>query len=223
MINWLHPHYKWAPEFITHSIMDSLQRCVSHQVTSAGTGPAATSLGSNRTPAGAPARRWGQIKRVVIRLNVPHFTASHSFTAKHCSLPGGPSHWQVLFLCVCIPPCSQAHLELIFCSSSAWCDFSVLSNIVDLKFFFPFISFISWWVYGPNGVFSDLFLLCQSSRIRRVSRSLGRTAHNTLHGWAVLANVHKYGQFVSGFGLHIKCEFLHMKCSFYNADGDNYC
>lgn len=41
-------------------------------------------LSSNETPAGFSESRCHQIKRGLITLNTPHFTASHSFAAKHC-------------------------------------------------------------------------------------------------------------------------------------------
>lgn len=73
------------------------------------------SISLNRIPAGVSARHWGQINRALIRLNAPHFTASHSFAVKHCSvLPWGMSDWQALIVCVCIQSCLRAHLESIF-------------------------------------------------------------------------------------------------------------
>lgn len=154
MINWLHLHYKWAQELIMQSIVDSPQRRFRWRQ-AAPTSPV-TSIDWDRTPpAGASARRRGQIGRVLIGLNAPHFTAGRSFTVKRCSTPPGTSHWQVPFFCT-----SHARRHILswfFCRYKLCGAPPVHVNTLHLSYSFATsftlvlertYSFIWWWVYG---------------------------------------------------------------------------
>ena len=105
-------------------------------------------------PAGLSARHWGQINRALIRLNAPHFTASHSFAVKHCCMlwPRGASDWQVLFVSVCVYVC--------VCVCVCVCVQSWLRAHPQSIFNRYHHGTVSLFSHGVNALLSSSFMYC---------------------------------------------------------------
>lgn len=132
-----------------------------------------TPAGWDRTSAGAPARRGGQIRRACNRIKrTPFHCLPQLYDEKHETLPPRlearrtwPSFFPCLRAAVLAP---RAHLELIFLQisarrcSSAPCALAALPT-TEFSYLINFLCMVvSLWTVGSS-VFTDLFLLRKSS------------------------------------------------------------
>lgn len=161
MINWLDLLYKWAQEFIVHSIMDSLQRCLrwcrptqASLVTSVALDRNLRSSIIKAPGSNQASSNW--IKRTPFH-GLPQFygeTLPSCLEARHT----GKSRFSVF---------ASSHDKLIFRRYQlvgAPCEYSDLSILPTIEFLYliNFYMVVGLWTVG-SPVFTDLFLLCQSS------------------------------------------------------------